>query len=68
MMRSIPPEVRAAIIADLQEREAFKKALRERARFSLKAIGRKHGVSRKTLTRLRRRLLRGQLLTQPGPL
>ena len=68
MMRSIPPEVRAAVIADLQEREAFKKALRERARFSLKAIGRKHGVSRRTLARLRRRLLRGQLLAQDRPL
>jgi transposase-like protein len=59
MMRSIPPEVRAAVLADLREREAFKAALRERRRFSLKAISRKHGVSRQTLTRLRRRLLRG---------
>ena len=59
MKRVITEDVRAAILADLVEREAFKKALRERARFSLKAISRKHGISRQTLTRIRRRLLRG---------
>jgi transposase-like protein len=67
MMRSIPPEVRAAIVADLREREAFKAAVRERWKFSLKAIGRKHNVSRQTLTRLRRRLLRELVLSQHGP-
>jgi hypothetical protein len=56
MKRSIPPEVREAVLADLRERAWFKKALRERSRFSLKAIARKHNISRFTVGRLRRQL------------
>ncbi|MGB6451018.1 MAG: helix-turn-helix domain-containing protein [Steroidobacteraceae bacterium] len=43
MSARVPDETRARILADLAARE----------RFTMKAIGRRHGVSRATLWRLR---------------
>lgn len=54
MTAKLSPSVREQVLADLRVREMF----------GLKAIGRRHGVSRQTLARLRAELLRTRTLGQ----
>lgn len=51
MSAKLSRETRAAVLADLKAREGL----------TMKAIGRRHGVSRQTLTRLRFEALEGRL-------